>query len=63
MERNNSTAVNLFKKGDKADPGKYGGITLLSTVGKPFSNIFNNGGEGRKKKAKGKQGLGETVAA
>ena len=32
--------VNLFEKGDKADPGNYRGITLVSTVGKTFKNIF-----------------------
>ena len=31
--------VNLFKKGDKEDPGKYRGITLLSVVGKVVLNI------------------------
>ena len=31
--------VNLFKKGDKADPRNYRGLTLLSTVGKKFQDL------------------------
>ena len=34
--------ANLFKKRDKADPGKYRGITLLSTVDKTFCKILND---------------------
>ena len=34
--------VNLFKKGDKGDPGNYRGITLLSVVGKVFCMVLNN---------------------
>ena len=35
--------VNSFKKGDKADPGNYRGMTLLSAVGKTFCTILNDG--------------------
>ena len=34
--------LNLFKKGDREDPGKYRGITLLSVVGKVFCKVLNN---------------------
>ena len=30
-----------MKKGDKADPGDYGGITPISTVGKKFCKILH----------------------
>ena len=33
--------VNLFKKGDKEDPGNYRGITLLRVVGKVFCKLIN----------------------
>ena len=34
--------VNLYKKGDKEDPGNYRGITLLSVVGKVFCKILDD---------------------
>ena len=34
--------VNLFKKGDREQPGNYRGITLLSVLGKVFCKILNN---------------------
>ena len=34
--------VNLFKKGDREDPGNYRGITLLIVVGKVFCKVLNN---------------------
>ncbi|CAB1106679.1 unnamed protein product [Ectocarpus sp. CCAP 1310/34] len=34
--------VNLFKKGDRTDPGIYRGITLLNTVRKVFCKLVND---------------------
>ena len=34
--------VNLFKKGDKKDPGNYRSITLLSVVCQVFCKVVNN---------------------
>ena len=40
--RREGVVVNLFKKGDKADPGNCRGITLLSTVGETVCKILND---------------------
>ena len=34
--------VNLFKTGDKEDPGNYRGIILLSVAGKVFCKVLND---------------------
>lgn len=34
--------VGLFNKGDREDPTKYSGITLLNVVGKLYSRVINN---------------------
>ena len=34
--------MNFFKEGDKADPGSCRGITLVSTVGKAFSESLKH---------------------
>ena len=35
--------VNIFKKGDREDPGNYRVITLLSVVGKVFNELTQGG--------------------
>ena len=42
MQWRDGLIVNIFKKGDREDPGNYRGITLLSVVGKVFCKILNN---------------------
>ena len=34
--------VNIFKKGDKKDPGNYRGITLLNVVGKLYTKVIDS---------------------
>jgi len=67
VERRSTVVVNLFQKGDMADPGNYRGITPSNTVGKTCCMILNDSMgttmEKEDKIAKGKQGLGQTVAA
>lgn len=52
--REDGVVEKLLKNGDMADPRNYGGVMLLSTVGKAFCKILNSGvvtnaGEGRKR--------------
>jgi exonuclease III len=35
-----STIVNLFKEGDRADPGNYRGIALISCIGKLYFSLW-----------------------
>ena len=42
LEWREGLIVNIFKNGDKEEPGNYRGITLLSVVGKVFCKILNN---------------------
>ena len=42
MQWRDSLIVNIFKKGNREDPGNYRGIFLLSVVGKVFCKILNN---------------------
>ena len=68
-KRREGAVVNVFKKGDKADPGNYRGITLLRTVGKTFSDILNDrlgtmtDLGARKKMRRANGGLGQTEVA
>ena len=41
-KRRRGVEVDLFKKGEKADWGNCGGITLLGTVSKTFCKILND---------------------
>ena len=34
--------VNIFKKGDRKDPGNYRGITLLNVVGKLYTKVMDS---------------------
>ena len=34
--------VNIFKKGDKKDPGNYRGITLLNVMGKLYTKVIDS---------------------
>ena len=59
--------ANLFKKGGKADPGPYQGITLLSTARKTFCEILNDRMgtmlEKDEKISEGQAGFRQTVLA
>ena len=42
MQWRDGLIVNIFKNGDREDPGNYRGINLLNVVGKVFCKILNN---------------------